>query len=147
MAIVFSLPWALLIWSYVHSYSNFHLAFFHGIADISDRMLLFLTAVILYSWNVSNLWSRIVIASILVFVSSLLVGCMWTTWESSGGLGVWLDGLRLPISLALRASHAMIARLRDGIMSFCNCFHIVTTDNGSERELTGPSDGVISGTV
>jgi len=125
MAIVFSLPWALLIWS----------------------MLLFLTAVILYSWSVSNLWSRIVIASILVFVFSLLVGCMRIIWEPSGGLRAWLDGLRLPIFPALQASHAMIARLRDGIVSCHNCFHTVTTDNGSERELAGPRDGVISGTV
>ena len=129
MAIVFSLTWASLIWSYVHSYSKFHLNFFHGIADISDRMLLFLAAVILFSWSVSNLRSRIFVASILALVFSLLVGCMWTIWDSSGGLGVWLHGLR------------------DGIMSFRNCFYIVTTDNGSERELADPGDGVISGTV
>jgi len=141
MAVVFSLPWALLIWSYVHSYSNFHLTFFHGIADISNRMLLSLTAVILYSWSVSNLWSRIVIASILALVFSLLVGCMWTIWESSNGLGVWLDGLRPPISPALGASHVTIARLRDGILSFTNRFHPVTTDNGNGRGLAGRGDG------
>jgi hypothetical protein len=151
MAIVFSLPWALLIWSYVYSYSNVHLTLFHGIADISDRMLLFLTAVILYSWSVSNLCSRIVIASILAFVFSLLVGCMRTMWEPRSGLRAWLDGggdgLRLPNFPALQASHAMIARLRDGIMSFRNRFHTVTTDNGSERELAGPRVGDTSGTV
>jgi len=96
---------------------------------------------ILYSWSVSNLSSRIAIASILALVFSLLVGCMSTIWESSDGLGVWLDGLRLPISPALRASHVTIARLRDGILSFRNRFHTVTTDNGNERELDGPRDG------
>ena len=146
-AIILSLPWALLIWSYVHSYLSFYLISFHGIADISDRTLLFLIAVIIYSWNVSNLRSRIAIASILVLVFSLLVGCVLTIRESSGGLGVWLDGLRLLNSPALRASHVSIARLRDGIMSFRNRFHPVTTDNGSERELAGSRDGVISGTV
>jgi hypothetical protein len=126
---------------------KFRLTFLHGTVDISHSMLLFLTAVILFSWNVSNLWSRIVIASILVFVFSLLVGCMWTIRDSSGGLGAWLDGLRLPTFPALQALHAMIARLHDGIMSFRNCLHTVTTDNGSEHELAGPRDGAISGTV
>jgi len=127
IAVVFSLPWALLIWS----------------------MLLFLIAVILYSWSVSNLRSRIAIASTLCFVFSLLVGCMWTIWNSSDEWEVWMCGyhLRLPISPALRASHVTIARIRAGIRSFRNCFRPVTTDNGNERELAGPRDGVISGTV
>jgi len=148
MAVVFSLPWALLIWSYVHSYSesNFHLIFFYGIADISNRMLLSLTAVILYSWSVSSLWSRIVIASVLVIVFFLLVGWMRPIWGSSDGLGVWLDGVRLPVPPALRALHVMIARLRDRILSSTNRFH-PTTDNGNGRRLAGPGDGVISGTV
>ena len=75
---------------------------------------------------------------------SYLVGYERTIWEPSGELGRWLYGLR---SISLRASHVTIARLRDGIMSFCSRFHPVTTDNGSEREATGPRDGVISGTV
>ena len=145
MAVVFSLPWALLIWSYVYdSYSNF-LTFFYGIADVSNRMLLFLIAVITYSWNVSNLWSRIAIGSISALVFSLLVGCMWTIWESSNGLGVWLDSLRLTVSPALRASHVRIPRLRDGILSFRNRFHPVTTDNGSEHELASTRNSVIGG--
>jgi len=110
-------------------------------------MLLSLTAVILYSWSVSNLSSRIVIASILALVFSLLVGCILTIWESSNGFGVWLDGLRLPVPPALRASHVTIAGLRDGILSFTNRFHPVTTDNGNGRGLAGPGNGVISGTV
>jgi hypothetical protein len=85
----------------------------------------------------------------LVLVFSLLVACMWTIWESSNGLGVWLDGLRQSVSPALRASHVKIARLRDGILSFRNCFHPVTTDNGNEHELADPrgSASVIGGTV
>lgn len=109
-------------------------------------MLLFLIAAVLYSWSVSSLWSRVAIVSILVFMVSHLVGYEWAIWEPSEELGKWLDGLR-SISPALRASHVTIARLRVGIMLFCNRFHPVTTDNGSERELTGPRDGVISGTV
>ena len=149
MAVVFSLPWALLIWSYAYSYSNFHLAFFHRIADVSNRMLLFLIAVVTYSWSVSNLWSRIAIGSISALVFSLLVGCMWTIWESSNGLGVWLDSLRLSVSPALRASHVRIPRILDGILSFRNRVHPVTTDNGNEHELTDPRDSasVIGGTV
>ena len=149
MAVVFSLPWALLIWSYAHHYSNFYLTFIHGIADVSNRMLLFLIGVITYAWSVSNLWSRIAIGSISVLVFSLLVGCMWTIWESSNGLGVWLDGLRISVSPALRASHVRIARLRDGILSFRNCLHPVTADNGNEHELAnlGDSTSVIGVTV
>ena len=145
MAIVFSLPWALFIWSCVHSYSNFHPTFFHGIADISDRTLLFLTAVILYSWSISNLWSRIAIASISGCVFSL-VGCMWAIWGSSDGLGVWLGGLRLSISPAQRALRVRIARLRNGIISlFRN--RPVPTDVGSERELASRRDGLVGGGV
>ena len=149
MAVVFSLPWALLIWSYVYDpYSNF-LTFFYGITDVSNRMLLFLIAVMTFSWNVSNLWSRIAIGSISALVFSLLVGCMWTIWESSNGLGVWLNGLRLSVPPAPRASHVRIARLRDGILSFRNRLHPVTTDNGNEHELADPGDSasVIGGTV
>jgi hypothetical protein len=80
-------------------------------------------------------------------VFSLLVGCMWTIWESSNGLGVWLDGLRLSVSPALRASHVRIARLRDGTLSFRNRFHPVTTDNGNEHELASTRNSVIGGTV
>jgi len=141
MAAVFSLPWALLIWSYVHSYSTFHLIFFYGIADISNRMLLSLTAVLQYSWSVSNLRSRIVIASILALVFSLLGGCMWTIWESSSGLRVWLDDLRQLVPPALRVSRVTIARLRDEISLFTNRFHPVTTDNGNGRGVVGPGDG------
>jgi len=82
----------------------------------------------------------------LVFMASHLVGYEWAIWEPSGELGKWLEGLR-SISPALRASSVPIARLRDDIMSFCNRFHPVTTDIGSEREPTGPRDGVISATV
>ena len=145
MAIVFSLPWALFVWSYVHSYLNFHPTFFHGVADISDRMLLFLTAVILYSWSISNLWSRITIASISGCIFSL-IGCMWAIWGSSDGLGLWLGGLRLSISSAQRASQLRIARLRDSIMLlFRN--GPVPTDIGSEHELASQRDGVIGDTV
>jgi len=118
MAVVFSLPWALLIWS----------------------MLLSLTAVLQYSWSVSNLRSRIIIASILALVFSLLGGCMWTIWESSSGLRVWLNDLRLLVPPALRVSHVTIARLRDGISLFTNRFHPVTTDNGNGRGVADPGD-------
>ena len=150
MAIVFSLPWALLIWSYVHdSYSNFHRTFINGIADVSNRVLLFLVAIITYFWSVSNLWSRVAIASILALVFSLFVGYMWFLGASSYGLGVWLDGLRLSVSTALRASHVRIARLCDRILLYRDCFHPVTTDNGNEHELasTRNSTSVIDGTV
>jgi hypothetical protein len=87
--------------------------------------------------------------SISVLVFSLLVGCMWTIWESSNGLGVWLDGLRVSVSPTLRALHVRIARLRDGILSFHNRAHPVATDNGNEHELADPRDStsVIGDTV
>ena len=115
MAVVFSLPWALLIWSYAYSYSNFHINVFYGIADVSNRMLLFLIAVITYAWSVSNLWSRIAIGSISALVFSLLVGCMWTIWESSNGLGVWLVAFAYPFllccELRMSGSHAFVMGL------------------------------------
>ena len=123
---------------------NFHLTFNHRIADVSNRMLLFLIAVITYSWSVSNLWSRIAIGLILALMFSLLVGCMWFLRESHG-LGPWLDGLRQSVSPTLRASHVRIACLRDGILLFCNRFHPVTTDNGNEHELASTRHSVIDG--
>ena len=128
---------------------KFHITFFYGFADVSNRILFFLVAVITYFWSVSNLGSRIVIGSILVFVFSLLVGCMWTIWEPSNGLGVWLDasGLCQSVSAALRASHVKVARLWDGILSFRGRSRPVATDNGNGNELAGPRDSVTGGTV
>jgi hypothetical protein len=105
--------------------------------------------VITYSWSVSNLLSRVAIASVLALMFSIFLGYMWFLGASSYGLGGWLDGLRQYVSPALRASHVRIARLRDGILSFRDCFHPVTADNGNEHELAGPRDStsVIGGTV
>jgi len=128
MAIVFSLPWALLMWS----------------------MLMFFVALFLYCFSLSNLRSRISISSISLVVFAFFVGCMWIIWESSNKWAVWLDGLPSPIPRALRALH--LSRLRDAAMSLRKYFRSrtsprTTNDTGSEHEMATRRDGVVGGNV
>jgi len=104
-------------------------------------MLMFFVALFLYCFSISNLRSRISIASISLIVFAFFVGCMWIIWESSNKWAVWLEGLPSPISRTLRALHH--SRLRDAAMSFRKYFRSRTTnDTGSEHEMATRRDGV-----
>src|SRR5260221_12030527 len=121
----------------VRHFQHLHLTFLYGVADTTHRMLMFFVALFLYCFSLSNLRSRISIASISLVVLAFFVGCMWTIWESSNKWAVWLDGLPSPISHALVPLH--LSCLPDAAMSFPKCFRSRTTnDTGSEHEMATP---------
>jgi len=71
MAIILSLPWALLMWS----------------------MVIFFIALLLFCFRISNLGTRISVSIMSVFVVTLIMWCIWTAWESTEGEDVWRDSL------------------------------------------------------
>jgi len=124
---------------------HFHLSFCYQIADIANRMLMFFIALFLYCFSISNLRSRISIASISAVMLAFFLVCVWTIWESSDTWGVWLYGLYPSIARVVRPMGTLRRgvgkRLRDIVMTFRKCFHSATTDNvGSVHELGAPRD-------
>jgi len=121
MAIIFSLPWALLMWS----------------------MLMFYTALFCYWWSIPKHASHIAIASVTGVLFFFLLACIWAIWESSDKGTVWLEGLPSPIVCALRALH--LSRLRHPVASFRKLFRSNPTNDvgtGNEHEL---ADRVVGG--
>ena len=119
---------------------QFHLTFLCQIANTADRMLMFFIALFLYCFSISNLRSRISIASISAVMLAFFLACVWTIWESSDTWGVWLYGVCPSIARLARD----IARcLRSAVMTFCKSFHSATTDNVRrmpDSELAVPRD-------
>ncbi|KAH9989672.1 hypothetical protein BJV77DRAFT_1069397 [Russula vinacea] len=60
MAIIFSLPWALLMWS----------------------MVIFFIALLLFCFSISNHSTRIFVAMMSVLIATLIGWCIWTSWDS-----------------------------------------------------------------
>ncbi|KAH9164850.1 hypothetical protein EDB89DRAFT_1892589 [Lactarius sanguifluus] len=71
MAIVFSLPWALLMWS----------------------MVSFFVALSLFCFRTSNAPTRQFVAATFVVVTALVGWCIRCTWGSSGAMEAWYGGL------------------------------------------------------
>jgi len=82
IAIIFSLPWALLMWA----------------------MVTFFIAVLLFSFCYSNTSTRISVAVASVMFSVLTAWCVRRAWESSDGREVWSHNLIPSITRAF--SHA-----------------------------------------
>jgi len=80
LAIIFSLPWALLMWA----------------------MVMFFIALLLFSFYYSNTLTRIFVAVASALLSVLTLWCIGRAWESSDGREVWLSNLLPSIT---RASH------------------------------------------
>ncbi|KAI9438667.1 hypothetical protein H4582DRAFT_189065 [Lactarius indigo] len=85
MAIIFSLPWALLMWA----------------------MVMFSIALLLLCFSISNLSTRISVAVTSVVVAALIVWCIRSAWESSEEKGVWLDRFLPYITNALEHVHSV----------------------------------------
>ncbi|KAF8257609.1 hypothetical protein EI94DRAFT_1757514 [Lactarius quietus] len=86
MAIIFSLPWALLMWA----------------------MVMFSIALLLFCFSISNPLTRIFAAVTSVMVTALIGWCIRTAWESSEERGQWISSLLPSIKRAL--SHVDSAR-------------------------------------
>jgi len=124
---------------------HFHLTFLYRITDTADRMLMFFIALFLYCFSISNLRSRISIASISAVMLAFFLVCVWTIWESSDTWGVWLYGFYPSIVRVVRPMGTLRrgigARLRGTVMAIRKFFHSATTDNvGSVHELGAPRD-------
>ena len=80
-------------------------------------MVTFFISLLLFSFVISNLWTRICVTLMSFLVAALVVWCIWTAFESTSGGEVWLDGLQPSITRALHHTHnshrGPVARLRD----------------------------------
>jgi len=79
MAIVFSLPWALLMWA----------------------MMMFFVALLLVCFRISNLSTRIFVAVTSVIVAVLIAWCILWSWRSGDSGKVWVNSLLSCIKHAL----------------------------------------------
>lgn len=79
MAIIFGLPWALLMWA----------------------MVMFSIALLLFCFRISNLPTRIFVAVASMMVAVLIGWCIRSAWESSDERGAWLDSLLPSVTRAL----------------------------------------------
>ena len=83
MAIIFSLPWALLMWSYVIFCLPRRCTRFTSIKFLlGDRMVIFFIALLLFCFSISNVPTRIFVAMMSVLMAALIGWGVWTAWES-----------------------------------------------------------------
>ncbi|KAI9438684.1 hypothetical protein H4582DRAFT_1878298 [Lactarius indigo] len=93
MAIVFSLPWALLMWS----------------------MVTFFVALSLFCFGTSNAPTRKFVAVTFVAVAVLVGWCIRCTWGSSGAMEAWYGGLLPSTTHALNNARAAGHRILSSI--------------------------------
>ncbi|KAI9458568.1 hypothetical protein BJY52DRAFT_1212082 [Lactarius psammicola] len=86
MAIIYSLPWALLMWA----------------------MVMFFIALMLVCFRISNLPTRVFIAVISVMVTVLVWWCILWSWRSGDSGKLWYNSLPLSIRRALGAPRVII---------------------------------------
>jgi len=118
MAIVFSLPWVLLMWS----------------------MVTFFIAVVFYCFSISDLRSRISTALISVVALAFIAGCITIVWESRDEGGVLQNGFH---AFRARALQPLRTFYRGSVVrSFRNCFHSDDVESVHSLAQVGPGDGV-----
>jgi len=88
LAIIYSIPWASLMWS----------------------MVTFSVALLLFCFVVSNLWTRIFVALISAPMVFFTLWCLWITWEFTNDREVWLRGFRPSIARALQGIRSSALR-------------------------------------
>jgi hypothetical protein len=117
MAITYSLPWALLMWSYVISYfQTLPSAHIYGPAPPRDRMVTFFIALLLFCYTISNTSTRVFVAVISVIVAILILWCIHLARNSTEDFYVWHNS-----KLALRRTRddlfKRIKELGHGLLS------------------------------
>jgi hypothetical protein len=80
MAIIFSLPWALLMWSYVIFCFLRRCTFMKLL--FGDRMVIFFIALLLFCFSISNAPTRVFVAMMSVLMVTLIGWGIRTAWES-----------------------------------------------------------------
>ena len=80
MAIVFSLPWALLMWAYVF---YIHFSRIIGFKLIMlNRMMLFSIELLISCFNHTNLDFRLPVGVMATFVAAPITWCVWNSWSA-----------------------------------------------------------------
>ena len=93
MAIVFSLPWALLMWSYVISCLFRGCTRFTFMKSLLDRMVIFFVALLLFCFSISNVSTRIFVTISSVLVITLIGWCIRIIRQSTEDEDVWQKSL------------------------------------------------------
>ncbi len=111
LAIIFSLPWALLMWSYAFSYLPKRCSISRN-PLLSGRTVIFSVAMLLFCFTISNTSTRIASATMSAVIVALVAWYTRTAWESGDGRGVGQDSL-----LTLRrAGGRLFARLKHFVL-------------------------------
>ena len=110
MAIVFGLPWALLMWSYVVPRPQDFLPHIDGISHTSaaGRMVMFLIALLLLCFTISNTSTRIFVSVMSVMLVPPVVGCILVSRRTSDDGELWHDSL----VVLKRSRDRLLARLK-----------------------------------
>jgi hypothetical protein len=112
MAVIFSLPWALLMWSYV--IPNLPRHYFQLIPGIpprtADRMVIFFIALMLFCFTISNFSTPISVSVSSVMMALLVVGCILASWRTtSDDRGLWWQNS--PVTVLKRSRDGLSAAI------------------------------------
>jgi hypothetical protein len=133
MAIIFSLPWALLLWSYVISQAITFTLFMESFR-FPDRMVTFSVALLLLCFVVSNVWTQLFVASTSFPLLTFTFWCLWMCWDSSCDTGTvpahpeFIFNVVKLLRIPVRPASTFLA-----------------SDDGSSRHSPSTSQGDVSG--
>jgi hypothetical protein len=72
-------------------------------------MVIFFIALLIFCFRISNLGTRISVSIMSVLVTTLIIWCIRTTWDSTEGEDVWRDSL----IVFRRAGRELFRRIKD----------------------------------
>jgi hypothetical protein len=145
MAIVFGLPWALLMWSCVVPRPQGFLPHIYGISRTSavGRMVIFFIALLLLCFTISNTLTRIFTSVMAVMMVPPVVGCILVSRRSSDDGELWHDSL----VVLKRSRDRLIAPLKHFALGALRLLYPRPTPHipdevGSAHSMTERQDGV-----
>ena len=138
MAIIFSLPWALLMWSYVISFLKLLLLPHYGPVR-PDRMVTFSVALLLFCFVISNLWTQVFVGLTSFPLFALTLWCLWMCWDSRSGS----DGRTVPAQLEFLFNAFESLRIRTAFPARSEA--TLASGDGSSRHSPHSSRGDVSG--
>jgi hypothetical protein len=135
MAIIFSLPWALLLWSYVISLLKLLLSPHLRNISARDRMVTFSVALLLFCFVVSNLWTQLFVALTSFLLFTFTLWCIWICWDFSS------DGITVPARLKFLLDFVESLRIRTPTPVPPTS---LASDDGSNRHSPSGAQGDVS---
>ena len=134
MAIIFSLPWALLMWSYVIlCLPDLLLGSSLRNPPFVDRMVIFFVALLFFCFSISNASTRIFVAIMSVLVITFIVWCIRAAWEFTEDEYVWQNSV-----VVLQRTCALLLKP----VKQLNPFHTRRLQQHDLITLNGRLDGV-----